>query len=338
MSEAPPFFSVVLPTHNRAAMLRTAVKSVLAQTCRDFECFVLDDGSTDDTPRVFREFSAEPALRLARFEDNRRQHARRNHAIRQARGRFVTFIDSDDIWLPERLEVFKRAIEARPEAGFWFSNAYVLREGRIVGTVFDPRRPIPEGRVPGWWAVGDSFLPYLTTNLAVRRDAFAEYGYFREDMRVLEDTELYARMLKSGLQVGVIREPLAVRRLHAEQITMEHRTAYRESLAALASGGLPESEFPARRRALALAAASFMVKSINPSQARQFLGEELGARRFFAPVYWGSFVPSVLLRAAKAARSSWLRRRYRPESASPAFRETLERIAPLLNQEKIPVR
>jgi len=312
-------------------MLRTAVKSVLAQTCRDYECFVLDDGSTDETPRVFREFSADPALRLMRFEDNRRQHARRNHAIRQARGRFVTFIDSDDIWLPERLE-------ARPEAGFWFSNAYVLREGRIIGTVFDPKRMIPEGRVPGWWAVGDSFLPYLTTNLAVRREAFAEHGYFREDMRVLEDTELYARMLKSGLQVGVIREPLAARRLHAEQITMEHRTAYRESLEALLSGGLPESEFPAQRRALALAAASFMVKSINPSQARRFLGEELGAGRFLAPVYWGSFVPSALLRAAKAVRSSRLRRRYRPESAPPAFRGALERIAPLLNQEKAQAR
>ncbi|MDE1977657.1 MAG: glycosyltransferase, partial [Elusimicrobia bacterium] len=55
MSEENPFFTVVLPTYNRAVMLRTAIRSVLAQSCREYECFVLDDGSTDDTPLVFKE-------------------------------------------------------------------------------------------------------------------------------------------------------------------------------------------------------------------------------------------------------------------------------------------
>ncbi|MDE1977469.1 MAG: glycosyltransferase family 2 protein [Elusimicrobia bacterium] len=331
-----PFFSVVLPTYNRAAMLRSAIQSVLAQTCRDYECFVLDDGSTDDTPRVFGEFATEPSLRLVRFEDNRRQHARRNYAIHQARGRFVAFIDSDDIWLSGRLETFKKAAESRPEIGFWFSNAYLLREGRIIGTVFGPERPIPEGRVPGWWAVGEGRLPYLTTNVAVRRDAFAEHGYFREDMRVLEDTELYARMLGAGLQVGVIREPLAVRRLHSEQITMDHQTAYRESLQALSAGGIAEAEFAAQRRLLALASAGFMIKSLKPAQARRFLHEELGGGRFFAAAYWTSFVPTLLLRAAKALRSAVLRARCRPAAAPPEYGAVLERISPLLNRENGP--
>ncbi len=317
-------------------MLRTAIKSVLAQTCRDYECFVLDDGSTDGTPEVFREFSAEPLLRLVRFEDNQRQHARRNYAIRLARGRFVTFIDSDDVWLPRRLESFKRAIDSRPEAGFWFSNAYVLREGRIIGTVFDPARALSEGRVPGWWAVGDAYLPYLTTNLAVRREAFEQTGYFREDMRVLEDTELYARMLRAGLEVGVIREPLAVRRLHPAQITMEHETAYRESLAALTAGGLPEKEFPAQRRRLALAAASFMVKNLNPARARRFLYRELGASRRLERVYWQSFVPAAFLRLMKSARSAFLRWRYQPALAPADFRAAIKAVAPLFNQEKTP--
>ncbi len=331
MSE--PFFSVILPTYNRAAMLRSAIQSVLAQTCRDYECFVIDDGSTDETPRVFGEFAAETSLRFVRFEDNRRQHARRNHAIRQARGRFVAFIDSDDIWLPERLETFRKNAESRPEIGFWFSNAYLLREGRIIGTVFEPGRSIPEGRVPGWWAVGESRLPYLTTNVAVRRDAFAEHGYFREDLRVLEDTELYARMLGAGLQVGVIREPLAVRRLHPEQITMEHRTAYRESLQALSAGGIAAAEFAAQRRLLALASAGFMIKSLKPSQARRFLREELGDGRFFAAVYWMSLVPPPLLRAAKALRSAALRARYRPAAAPPEYGAVLKMISPMLLRE-----
>jgi glycosyltransferase involved in cell wall biosynthesis len=329
-----PFFTIILPTYNRATMLRAAIKSVLSQSCRDFECFVLDDGSSDETASVFKEFERESSLRLERFEDNRRQHVRRNYAISKAKGDFLSFIDSDDIWLPERLKAFKRAAQLRPEIDFWFSNAYLLRDGKIMNTVFDSNRPIPEGRVPGWYAVGESHLPYLTTNVAIRREAFSRVGLFREDLLILEDTELYSRMFKSGIQVGVIREPLSLRRLHSTQITMDHRVAYRESLVALLAGGLPAGELPREKERLALAAASYLLKSVKPREARQFLDEELGEEAKVKSLYFLTFMPKFLLVWAKELRKLYLKARYAPAFANAQIKEIYQFLNPLLSQER----
>jgi glycosyltransferase involved in cell wall biosynthesis len=301
-----PFFSIILPTYNRAEMLRTALRSVLSQTCQDYECFVLDDGSTDETPAVFEEFRQEKSFSLIRFDDNRRQHVRRNDAIRRATGRFISFLDSDDIWLPRRLEIFKRAIEERPGTGFWFSNAYLLRGKKIIGTVFDPSRKLLEGAAPGWYAVGDEYIPYLTTNLAVRREIFNQVGFFREDMKILEDTELYARMLASGVLVGAIREPLSIRRLHWAQITMDHLTAYKECLMALEAGKIPPQEREIERVKLARKTAGYLLKSLRPTEARQFILTELGeaGRRLW--VYPATFIPKPLLSWAKKTREFYL--------------------------------
>ncbi len=287
-------------------MLRTALRSVLSQTCQDYECFVLDDGSTDETPAVFEEFRKEKSLSLIRFENNRRQHVRRNYAIRRATGRFISFLDSDDIWLPRRLEVFKHAIEKRPETGFWFSNAYLLRGRRIIGTVFNPSRDLLEGPATGWYAVGDEHIPYLTTNLAVRREIFNQVGFFREDMKILEDTELYARMLASGVLVGAIREPLSIRRLHLAQITMDHVTAYKECLMALEAGKIPPQQKEVERLKLARKTAEYLLKSLRPIEARQFILTELGeaGRRLW--VYWATFIPKPLLAWARKMREFYL--------------------------------
>ncbi|MHB2025245.1 MAG: glycosyltransferase family 2 protein [Elusimicrobiota bacterium] len=333
MSEPSPLFSIVLPSYNRSIMLRAAIESVLAQTCRDYECFVLDDGSTDRTPDVFREFSGEPKFAFFRFEDNRRQHARRNFAIARAQGRFVTFLDSDDLWLPERLDIFRRAIESRPAVGFWFSNGYVFSNGKITGTVFHPRRPISEGRVPGWYAVGGDRLPYLTTNVAIARSAFADIGLFREDMRVLEDTELYARMLGSGIKIGVIRAPLAARRLHPDQITMEHERAYQESLTALASGGISASDFVVEKKRLALATAGYLVKSLEPDKARRFLKRELGQSAARHAIYWASFLPRPALSAAKWVKTMCGAVGSHPVLAPNALREASRQIKIFLDVE-----
>ena len=328
----PPLFSVILPTYNRARMLRSALKSVTAQTFDDFECFVLDDGSTDETPRVFDEFRGEPRLRLFRFDDNRRQHARRNFALGEARGEFVSFLDSDDLWLPGRLETFAREI-GRRDADFWFSNAYMLRFGRIVGTLFDPARPIVEGRVPGWHAVGLRFLPYVTTNLAVRRTAFEQVGKFREDMKILEDTELYARMLASGCRVGAIREPLAVRREHDEQITLDYEVVFREVLMALEAGGAPAEELAARRESGALDVADALWRGAQPGKARDFLVTQLGDKAKSSYIYRRTFIPPALLRGARTARRFWLMARHHPVLTPLGAREAYRAITPLLDAE-----
>ncbi|NNN06090.1 MAG: glycosyltransferase family 2 protein [Elusimicrobia bacterium] len=307
MSE--PLFSVVLPTFNRAASAAAAVRSVLAQTDARWECLVVDDGSTDATKAALAGF-ADPRLRFFWNEKNRGQHACRNQALRAARGQWIAFLDSDDLFLPRRLEALAAAIASRPGVGFWFTNAYVHRWGRLIGLLFDPAREIPEGKVPGWYAVGDGRLPYVTTMVCVRRAAFDRTGFFREDLRILEDTELYARMLGGGLEVGVLREPLAVRFLHEGQITRDHERDFAESMEALKSSGAPDDVAAALRARVAREVAGYLWRALKPDAARRLLERELGPRARATALWWATFVPPVLLSPARALRAAWLRLRW----------------------------
>lgn len=324
-----PFFTVVLPTYNRARMAAAAALSVLGQTERDFELLVVDDGSTDDTPRVLAALPKDPRLTVLRQGRNAGQHVCRNLAIRRAKGRFVTFLDSDDLYLPRRLEAFREAAESRPGTGFWFSNAFTRRFGRVIGKVFDGGMEIPEGKVPGWYAVGT--LPYVTTNVAIRREAFDRFGLFREDLRILEDTELYARMLAGGLEVGVLREPLAVRVLHERQITGDHLRDFEEAVLALKAGGAPPETAERRRRELAVEVAEYLWKGMKPREARALLERELGEDARSCGLYAKTFAPRPFLSAARAARGLWLRLRYAPLLAPPEYRAAERMIRPYLD-------
>jgi glycosyltransferase involved in cell wall biosynthesis len=309
-------------------MAAAAVMSVLGQEEKDFELLVVDDGSTDDTQQVLGRLPKDPRIRCTRRDKNQGQHACRNHAIRQAKGEFITFLDSDDLYLPKRLKAFKESAAERPAAGFWFSNAYVLRFGVVISRVFDPMRSIPEGKVPGHYAVGDKHLPYLTTNVAIRREAFDRFGLFREDLRILEDTELYARMLAGGLEVGVIREALSVRCLHESQITRDYERDYQEALLALDAGKPPEEVRAARRRELALEVAGYLWKDLQPEKARAFLLKELGEAARKEALYAKTFVPVSVLRTLKQLRELRLRIRYSPLLAPPEYRRALNAIRP----------
>ncbi|MBI4371716.1 MAG: glycosyltransferase family 2 protein [Elusimicrobia bacterium] len=303
-----PLFSVVIPAYNRAASLAAAVRSVLAQTFLDWECLVVDDGSTDGTRKTLSVFS-DPRLRVFLNERNRGQHACRNQAIRAASGEWIAFLDSDDLFLPSRLKALAAAAAARPRVGFWFTNAYVHRWGRLIGTLFDPAREIPEGRVPGWYAVGGRWLPYVTTMVCMRRCAFDETGFFREDLKILEDTELYARMFRAGLEVGVLREPLAVRFLHEGQITRDHERDFLEAMEALRSSGAPPDVAAEIRARVAREVAGYFWKSLKPAAARALLERELGPSARRSPLWWASFLPPAALAPARKARELFLRLR-----------------------------
>ena len=121
-----PVVSVVIPTYNRADLVVQAVESVLGQTYRNFELIVVDDGSPDATE-----------ARLAPYRDlltysrqpNRGVNAARNFGISISRGRYVALLDDDDLWLPSKLDEQVRVLERHSDAGFVFSDFYILRSG-----------------------------------------------------------------------------------------------------------------------------------------------------------------------------------------------------------------
>lgn len=319
-----PLFSVILPTYNRARMARTALETVLWQSLPDWECLIVDDGSTDDTPALLASYKGDSRVRVFTAKRNQGMNASRNWAIQEARGRFVTFLDSDDLWLPGRLKAFAD----RGAGGFLYSNAWVWRNGKIQGRLFDPGRELPEGVVPGSWAVGDAKIPYVTTNVAVEREAFSKHGLFRTDMKTL-DTELFARFLAAGVPVAALRQAHSVRRLHGEQLTGRHEENFKESLLAIAASGASEAEKEELRRRTAAEVGLYMAKAGRPAEARAFLLSELGdsAKKTEA---WGlSALPAPLLRAGRRLKQFAMS--LRPET--PEEREVSKLIAPLLARE-----
>ena len=200
-----PRVSVVVATHRRPALLREALASVAAQTFRDVETLVAEDGGTEETARVVAESGA-PGARHLPLPFRGKHGAVRNAALRVASAPLVAFLDDDDLWLPRRLEAHVAALEAEPAAGLVFGP--VERFGEGIGTW--PRR-VP-ARVDLARLLRGNCVP-LSSVLA-RREALEEAGLFPEEAEVAPDYELWLLVARTRPLLGH-PEPLVRYRVHA---------------------------------------------------------------------------------------------------------------------------
>lgn len=206
-----PAVSVVLPTYNRASCLRQSMDSVLQQTFRNLELIVVDDASEDNTKAIVEGMS-DPRIRYVRHESNRGGSAARNSGISMARGAFVAFQDSDDDWLPDKLERQMAAVDA---------------ECNVVYCGYTKRVAESETYVPDRRIVrrdGDILRPLLSANfvgtptLVVRRSLLQEVGGFDESLGRFQDWELVIR-LAAVSPFRLIDEPLVIARDTAGNIS-----------------------------------------------------------------------------------------------------------------------
>lgn len=203
--------SVIIPSYNRWPMLGEAVDSVLAQTVREYELIVVDDGSTDETPRRLRDYGA----RLTMLSQSRRGvAAARNLGARQASGRYLAFLDSDDTWQPVKLERQLAFMERNPEVEICQTDEIWVRNGVRVNPRHRHRKPS-----------GDIFRASLDLCLVspsavmMRRGLFERVGGFDESFPVCEDYDLWLRIAKDT-EVSLIPEALVTKRGgHADQLS-----------------------------------------------------------------------------------------------------------------------
>jgi glycosyltransferase involved in cell wall biosynthesis len=195
-----PFFSVVIPVYNRAALLGQALHSVLAQTEQDFEIVVVDDGSADNPSRVV-EALADPRIIFVR-QENRGGGAARNTGIAKARGRFIAFLDSDDRFLPHHLATMRKLLENAPNAAGYARIVVDRGEGR---TFLKPPRAIREGENMATYLLCDrGFIP--TSTIVVER-TMAALIRFHENLAAAEDTDFAIRLTLAGQRFVMAEEP-----------------------------------------------------------------------------------------------------------------------------------
>ncbi len=210
-----PAVSVVIPTYNRVHLLREAVESVFGQSFTDFETIVVDDGSTDDTRRVVLEYGE----RIRYFyQTNRGRSAARNSGLARANGRYVLFLDSDDLLLPRSLEVLATFLDSHPRVGVAYSNARLcdVKAHDLGALVIEQPAVTKLGRA--------DFLERLVLNNVVgaihcamiRRewlDRVDPFG-FDESLEVEEDADLWIRLVVAGCEFQHLNEMTCVYRQH----------------------------------------------------------------------------------------------------------------------------
>jgi glycosyltransferase involved in cell wall biosynthesis len=211
MAAGPPLVSVVIPTHNRWPMIAEAVQSVLTQTFGDFELIVVDDGSIDNTARLLS--SCDSRLQVL-SQPHTGVAAARNAGVARSRGKYIAFLDSDDLWSPAKLAIQADFMEQNPEMHICQTEEIWIRRGVRVNPKARHRKPS-----------GDIFQRSLELCLVspsavmMTKELFYLAGGFDESFPVCEDYDLWLR-IAVGHPVFLIESPLVTKRGgHVDQLS-----------------------------------------------------------------------------------------------------------------------
>lgn len=213
--------SIIIPTHNRAAFLQEAIRSVFDQDYfrervpdKDYELIVVDDGSCDGTDQLTKEF--EHQLVYVK-QPQKGVSAARNTGLDLAKGDFIAFLDSDDLWKPQKLSVQMSLMSARPRTMLCYTDEIWVRSGVFVNPKNRHRK------YSGW--IFDKVLPLCLLSLSsalFRREVFEEVGRFDESLPVCEDYDLGIR-LAHRYPIHFIDSFLIIKRGgHADQLSKKY--------------------------------------------------------------------------------------------------------------------
>lgn len=290
--------SVVIPTYNREEFLADAIDSVLSQTLMPLEVIVVDDGSTDASGKLLNKY--QDKIKIIR-QKNSGVSVARNSGIRIARGSIIAFLDSDDIWLPNKLERQIGHFETDLSVSVVHSDVFLLENGH--------RRRAREGREKfsgrcySQFFLGTPAFPILST-VAVRASALRHVGYFDEQLRTSEDIDLWLRIART-YPYKFINEPLILRRIHQNNLTADMSkfsatdlVVYEKSMSEDPNvlNIVGRDVYMNRLSAISYGAAYWSYKNGNERQARIFLKKSIGYRRSCAKAWvlfcW-TFIPNA---------------------------------------------
>ena len=211
-----PRVSVIIPTYNRAHFIVDAIESVLAQTFKNKEIVIVDDGSTDNTKEILS--GLQDRVRYI-YQENSGPTCARNRGILASNAEYIAFLDSDDIWLPEKLEVQIARFKLKRELGLVYSDAYRFFSDK---TTMEPETEFSRLKPHSGWTFEHLFRDNFvhTSTVVVRKRCLEKVGVFDEGGNFVpaEDYDLWLR-IAARYQIDYINKPLIKYRDHSANIS-----------------------------------------------------------------------------------------------------------------------
>lgn len=212
--------TIITPTYNREAFLPAAIESVLAQTYKDFEFIIVDDGSEDNSRKLIESYAEKDSRIKYLYQENQRQSVARNYALSVANGDFICFLDSDNYWPNDKLEKSLKAFADHPEADIVYGDCITIDEQGAELHRNNMRRY--SGRIAGL-LLKDNFISMNTT--MTRRKCFDEMGGMSGKRRVADDYDLWLKF-SARYRFQYIPEFLAYYRVMENQISSNKKLRF----------------------------------------------------------------------------------------------------------------
>ncbi len=188
--------SVVIPLYNKEAYILQTLQSVLNQTYANLECVIVDDGSTDNSVDIVREFISKNKLSWRLIsQQNSGQTKARNHGIRQAGGEFIAFLDSDDLWPATKIELQVKAIEKKPNSVLILSSYAIFSDAKLIPRVV---RHNKSKKMNSHWLDMRGFGGGLESLGLIRRETLDRVGSFDESLSTSSGLDLSLRLERVG--------------------------------------------------------------------------------------------------------------------------------------------
>lgn len=207
--------SIIIPAYNQAHFLPFAIESVLAQSYSNWECIIVDDGSTDETAQVARQYT-HPAIRYL-HQINQGLSAARNSGLAASRGEFISFLDADDAFFPEKLELLLTEFKQNPGLALVAGQAILIDE---LGNQYDHKFK------EGFTGTPEQLLlenPLHVGSVLLKAEWQKKIGTFDTSLRSYEDWDYWLRLALAGARMKSITQPVSYYRFHRDQMTRNAR-------------------------------------------------------------------------------------------------------------------
>lgn len=208
----PPLVSIVVPCYNHARYVKQCIESILAQTYPNIELLVIDDGSSDESPRILEELAASHGFTL-RIQSNQGLLPTLNTALQEVKGEYFAPFASDDVMLPERIALQVEHMRRHPEVAICGGNIVPIDED---GKVLEKKRRVRPSRRLDFDSIFKNLLPSAPApTFLMRREVVLQVGGYDPSMRI-EDLTMMLKVCQAGYVVDVLEEEVAFYRTHAE--------------------------------------------------------------------------------------------------------------------------